>query len=191
LFSACCLSLLLVSCCTHPAAPPAAQVQRFQNGVLLNNGNLHVKVQFYADDTVRVLKWGPGGIPEKASLVVIQTNLPDLNIHIQVDAGTVTLSSENITLELSKSDGAIQYLNARNQIILKEQGGAMITPVRIKHETKAFSVDADAGRRDIRPGTASIRVHELSRTHRQARAGQHPVSHTVPGFHPGLRPAVG
>jgi alpha-D-xyloside xylohydrolase len=137
------LNGLLVSCCTHPAAPPAPQVQRVQNGVLLNTGNLHVKVQFYADDTVRVLKWGPGGTPEKASLVVIQTNLPDLNIHIRVDAGTITLSSENVTLNLSKSDGAIQYLNASSQIILKEQGGAMITPVKMKHEAKAFNVEQD------------------------------------------------
>jgi hypothetical protein len=31
LFSASCLNVLLVSCCTHPAVPPAAQVEHIQN----------------------------------------------------------------------------------------------------------------------------------------------------------------
>jgi alpha-D-xyloside xylohydrolase len=123
--------------------PPDAQVQRVQNGVLLNAGDLHVQVQFYADDTVRVLKWRTGGTPEKASLVVIQPNLPDLNIHIQVDVGAITLSSENVTLNLSKSDGAIQFLTADNRNLLKERGAPVITPVRMKYETNAFSVEQD------------------------------------------------
>jgi alpha-D-xyloside xylohydrolase len=143
LFSASCLSILLVSCCTHPATPQGAQVQRIQNGVLLSNGDLHVKVQFYADDIVRVVKWRTGGTPEKASLVVIQTNVPDLNIRFQEDAGTVTLASENVTLNLSKSDGAIQYLTSDNQNLLKEQGAPVITPVRMKYETNVFSVEQD------------------------------------------------
>src|SRR5579862_135322 len=138
-----CLSVLLVSCCTHPATPPGAPVQRIQNGVQLNADALHVRVQFYADDTVRVLKWRTGGTPAKASLVVIQTNVPDLNIRVQEDTGTVTLASENVTVNLSKSDGAIQFLTANNRNLLKEQGAPVITPVRIKYETSAFSVEQD------------------------------------------------
>ena len=53
--------------------------------VELNTGIVNVKVQFYADDRVRVVKWLPGGTPKKASLVVIQTNLPDLNIRFLFD----------------------------------------------------------------------------------------------------------
>ncbi len=104
---------------------------------------MHLKVQFYADDTVRVLKWQTGGTPEKASLVVIQTNVPDLNIQFQEDAGTVTLASKNMTVNLSKSDGAIQFLGAGNRNLLKEQGAPVITPVRMKYETNAFSVEQD------------------------------------------------
>jgi len=106
----------------------------------LKTGKLNVKVQFYADDRVRVVKWAPGGTPQKASLVVIQTNLPDLNIQFQENAGTVTLASGKITLQLSESDGAIQYLTADNRPILAEQGGAIIEPLKIKHEKNAFSV---------------------------------------------------
>ena len=142
------LSFVLASCqtkscqtkCCASKAAPAGQAKRIQNGVELKTGKLNVKVQFYADDQVRVVKWAPGGTPKKASLVVIQTNLPDLNIQFQENAGTITLASAKITLQLSKSDGAIQYLTADNQPISKEQGGAIIEPVKIKHEKNAFSV---------------------------------------------------
>ena len=145
-FSFICLGFVLASCQTKsPAAkaPPVNQplpVQRIQNGVQLNTAALNVKVQFYADDTVRVIKWLPGGTSEKSSLVVIQTNLPDLDIHFQENAKTITLGSGKITLQLSKSDGAIQYLTTDNHVILKEQGGGIIAPVKIEHEEKAFSI---------------------------------------------------
>ncbi len=143
LLGAFCLNVLLVSCRTGPVVPPGAQVQRIQNGVVLNTAALHVKVQFYADDTVRVLKWRTGGTSEKASLVVIQTNVPDLNIRFQENAGTVTLASKSVTLNLSKNDGAIQFLTADNRNLLKEQGAPVITPVRMKYEPNAFSVEQD------------------------------------------------
>ena len=146
------LGLLLASCQTKSSVPKEAsvnppppqvqtpQTQRIQNGVQLNTAALNVKVQFYADDIVRVVKWLPGGTSEKSSLVVIQTNLPALDIHFQENAATIILASGKITVQLSKSDGAIQYLASDNQIILKEQGQAAITPVSIAHETNAFSV---------------------------------------------------
>ncbi len=102
-----------------------------------------MKVQFYADDTVRVLKWRTGGSPEKSSLVVIQTNVPDLNIRFQEDDETITLASQNVTLRLSKGDGVIEFLTADNHNLLKEQGAPVITPARMKYETNAFSVEQD------------------------------------------------
>jgi alpha-D-xyloside xylohydrolase len=140
------LNFLLASCQTSSAPknaqvkPPLSEAQRIQNGVLLKTGDLNVKVQFYADNVVRVIKWTPNGTSEKASLVVIQTNPPDLKIDFQETAETITLASSKITLQLSKGDGAIQYLARDGQTILKEQGEAVITPVKIEHETNAFSV---------------------------------------------------
>jgi alpha-D-xyloside xylohydrolase len=143
-----CLSFLAASCQTKSGAPketqatspPPLPVQRIQNGVQLNAAALNVKVQFYADDIVRVVKWAPDGTPAKASLAVIQTNLPDLNIRVEENADTVTLASGKVTVRLSRSDGAIQYLGADTRVILKEQGPAIITPAPIIHDKKAFSV---------------------------------------------------
>jgi alpha-D-xyloside xylohydrolase len=124
----------------EPVGSPAPGVRPIQNGIQLKTANLNVKVQFYADDIVRVVKWSPQGTAEKASLIVIQTNVPDLRIDFQETAETITLSSRKMTVQLSKSDGSIQYLNTDSQPILKEQGEAMIMPVQMKHETNAFSV---------------------------------------------------
>jgi alpha-D-xyloside xylohydrolase len=129
--------------CRAQSGPPAPQVQHIQNGAQLASGDLNVKVQFYADDTVRVLKWRPEGTPQKASLVVVQTNVPDLKIGFQEDDHEVTLSSSGIILRLSKSDGAIQFLNRDKQVILKEKGAPNITPIDIKYEANAFSVEQD------------------------------------------------
>ena len=147
LFSFLCLNVLLVSCQTKPSAPKDAQaqqppspVQRVQNGVQLNTAALNVKVQFYAADTVRVLKWLPNGTAAKNSLVVIQTNLPVLNVQFSENADTVTLASDKVIVQLSKNDGAIQYLTASGQPILKEQGAPVITPAPIAHDEKAFNI---------------------------------------------------
>jgi alpha-D-xyloside xylohydrolase len=131
------LNLLLVSCQTRPATNP---VQHLPNGVQLNTAAQNVRVQFYAADTVRVRKWLPGGTPEKLSLVVVQTNLPALKLRFTETADAVTLGSGETTVRLSKSDGAIEYLARDGQVILKEQGPAAITTVKIASETNAFSV---------------------------------------------------
>ena len=140
------LSFVLASCQTKTSPFVGAQanqpsaVQRIQNGVQLNTAAQNVRVQFYAADIVRVVKWVSGGTPEKLSLVVIETNLPDLNLQIQEDAKTVTLGSGKVTLQLSKRDGAIRYLDGNQQNILQEQGAAQVAPVKIAFETNAFSI---------------------------------------------------
>ena len=121
-------------------AESPVRTQRIDNGVHLETSTLNIKVQFYADDAVRVLKWLPGGTPEKNSLAVIEKDLPKLNIQIKDNPETVTLSSGKITLRLSKTNGEIEYLNADNQVMLKEQGKAEITPINIEHDGKACSV---------------------------------------------------
>jgi alpha-D-xyloside xylohydrolase len=143
------LGLLLAGCRTQPAAPkpaPAqppetpARVQRIQNGVQLNAGGLNVRAQFYADNTVRVVKWLTGGPPARASLVVIQTNLPALEIPVEETAETLTLKSSVLKVEISKADGAIRYGAVDGRTRLQEKGRASIVPLVIPHETNAFSV---------------------------------------------------
>ncbi|MGO9316262.1 MAG: TIM-barrel domain-containing protein [Terracidiphilus sp.] len=144
-FATLCISLFL---CVFPAvcqssfsaAPVPPAIERIQNGVQLKTGDLNLKVQFYAEGIVRVVKWPAGGTSEKLSLSVLQHTLPDLDVHIEESAAELTLSYGRVKLQLSKSDGSIQYLDSNNRTLLKEQGRAIFTPSRIPRETSAFSV---------------------------------------------------
>jgi alpha-D-xyloside xylohydrolase len=129
-----CLSALPAIC----QAPP--RVERIRNGVQLTAGDLDVKVQFYSEGTVRVVKWPAGGTSEKVSLSVIQKDVPELSVQFEESAAAITLSSGLVKVQLSKSDGAIQYLANDNHGLLEEQGRAVFTPCQIEKEKAAFSV---------------------------------------------------
>ena len=133
----------LVLCASvFPGAGAGARpaVQRVRNGVQLAAGGVNERVQFYADRTVRVVKWPAGGKPDKASLVVIQKDVPELNVRIEETAGEISLSLGPLGLRVSKSDGAIRYLDGGNRAVFEERGAAVFTPCGIEAEKAAFSV---------------------------------------------------
>jgi alpha-D-xyloside xylohydrolase len=123
-----------------PTVPAPATIQHIHNGIQLTTGKLNVKVQFYAEGIVRVVKWPAGGTSKKLSLSVVQKDIPNLSVHFREDAAEVTLSSPQLTLLVSKSDGSIQYLDSHRRTVLKEQGRAAFTPTGIAREESAFSV---------------------------------------------------
>ncbi len=116
-----------------------AQVKTIKNGIELNTSELNLRVQFYDDNIIRILKWNKEGTPDKLSLSVIKDSFPDLNIKIKHEDGAVTLSSKNLTLKISNKEGSIQYLNSKNEIILKENGAASFSPV-IYSSDSGFSI---------------------------------------------------
>jgi len=128
------LVLMVFGCSTYKTT-----VVQIQNGVQIETAEINLKAQFYADDIVRVVKWLPNASAEKLSLVVIQDILPNIKVKFQENSKTILLSSEKITLNISKKDGKIEYLTPNNESILKEKGEANITPVEYEYE-KAFSV---------------------------------------------------
>jgi hypothetical protein len=75
----------------------------------LNTKEVHVKVQFYRNDIVRVVKWSPEGTPDKLSLSVIQNELPALNIIFEETADSIVLKSPVLSVCVSKTDGNIDY----------------------------------------------------------------------------------
>jgi alpha-D-xyloside xylohydrolase len=135
-----CLSALPAFCQGHSSGQAAPASQRIKNGFQLTSGNLNVRVQFYAEGTVRVVKWPAGGTSEKASLSVIQKDVPDLNVRFEESAAAITLRSGKVKVQVNKSDGAIQYFANDGRTVLKEQGRAVFTPCAIEKEKAAFSV---------------------------------------------------
>ena len=144
-FAVLCIALFLcvfpaICQSNSPATPAPPAIERIQNGVQLRTGDLNVKVQFYAEGIVRVVKWPAGGTSEKLSLSVLKKALPDLDVHVEENAAGVTLSYGHVKLRISKSDGSIQYLDSGDHTLLREQGRAIFTPSQIAREKSAFSV---------------------------------------------------
>jgi alpha-D-xyloside xylohydrolase len=134
-------AIALCSALAVGALPSVCQtVERIHNGVQLTTGNLNVRVQFYSQSTVRVVKWPAGGTAQKASLSVIQKDLPDLDVRFEEGAAEVTLTSPQVKLELTKSDGAIRFLEGGGRPILEERGRAVFTPCQVAGEKAAFNV---------------------------------------------------
>ena len=135
------MALCFVLCLSAlPAVCQTPRIERIRNGVQLTSGDLNVRVQFYSEGTVRVVKWPAGGTSEKVSLSVIQKDVPELSVQFEESAAAITLSSGQVKVQLSKSDGAIQYLDNDNHSLLKEQGRPVFTPCQIEKEKAAFSV---------------------------------------------------
>jgi alpha-D-xyloside xylohydrolase len=110
-----------------------------KNGIVLETKGLNLKVQFYAGNVVRVVKWLPEAKPDSNSLIVLQKDLPDLNITTTEDDKTIKLSSDKLQVVVSKPDGKIDYNTPDGNSILKENGKVSITPADVKDE-KAFSI---------------------------------------------------
>ncbi len=131
-----CLFLILLGlqyCCNK------TKVELIKNGVQLETGKLNVKVQFYASNTVRVVKWLPEATPDSTSLVVIQKILPDLKIIVKENDKTLTVSSDKLQINVSKKNGNIEYFTKDSTVILKESGKAIIKDAALKNE-KAYSI---------------------------------------------------
>jgi alpha-D-xyloside xylohydrolase len=117
-----------------------AQTRRVPNGVQIAAADLNVKVQFYAEGTVRAVKWPAGGTADKLSLSVIQKDVPDVKVTFSESAAAITLNSGRIAVVLNKSDGSIRYLAKDGATILEEQGRASFAPAHIEQEKGALNV---------------------------------------------------
>ncbi len=121
-----------VSCRKESAALRLAGGQRIPNGIAIKTAGMNLRVQFYADDTVRIIKWPLNGSPDKNSLVVIQKDLPPLKLSIQEAPEAVILSSPKLSVKVSRTDGAVEYRAADSRVLLKEKGQAALTPITIQ-----------------------------------------------------------
>jgi alpha-D-xyloside xylohydrolase len=128
---------LLASCCQVSLS--SETVRHIQNGIQIETAGYRMRVQFYSDHAVRILKWLPEAAPDSSSLAVIQKELPDINLHVEENDAAVILKSDKLQIRISKAGGIVEFLTADNTTILKERGKAVIQPADLKNE-KAYSI---------------------------------------------------
>jgi alpha-D-xyloside xylohydrolase len=121
-----------------------------KNGIELTTPELNLKVQFYDNNIVRILKWSKNGSPDKLSLCVIEDSIKTLEIKIKQDANSVLLSSPSLSLNISRVDGRITFSDNTGNTLLNEKGIASFTPVVFNSDSgftlqQNFQVTPDEG----------------------------------------------
>ena len=119
--------LAIILCGQSPISH--AQVKAIRNGMTLDASSRHLKVQFYANNIVRITKWITGGTPDKVSLSVIKDSVPDLGITVTQSSDATLLRSAGLAVRVTTSDANVEYLTPGNDTILKEKGEPVFKPV--------------------------------------------------------------
>lgn len=105
-----------------------SKLENIKNGAIIHTPEQNIKIQFYAGNIVRIMKWLPEGTDKKLSLSVIMDSLPDLNIKVDQNNNAVILSSVKMKVTYNKITGNIIYNNTGNKELVAE-AGTSFTPV--------------------------------------------------------------
>ncbi len=143
------LSLIASFCCLLPTVAWAAETP-VPNGVLVKTPAGNVKAQFYAPNTVRIVKWLSRGSPAKRSLVVVEKELPRLELERRESRSSVMLGSPSLAVSISKTDGSVTFLRPSGEVVLRESGAATLSPVTYSGDKgyslrQRFLLDAKEG----------------------------------------------
>ncbi len=103
-------------------------------------GGQTVRVQFFADDIVRVVKWPERGSPEKKSLVELAPPEASLKITRKETATAVTLASPRLRVHIGRWNGVVTVETLQGETVLAEARPAVFTPIATPYE-KASSVE--------------------------------------------------
>jgi alpha-D-xyloside xylohydrolase len=114
-------------------------LHKIPNGIQTECAGQNLKIQFYHDNIIRVVKWTPAAIPDSVSLVVIQKSLPDVQLNIQENDTVISLSSSILQVKLQKKDGTVGFMAGDGSALLQENALAAIFPAGEKNEN-AFTI---------------------------------------------------
>ncbi|MBN1951355.1 MAG: DUF5110 domain-containing protein [Bacteroidales bacterium] len=140
---------------TFSCSGDKAKTTEIKNGALVELENLQVKVQFYADDEIRVTKWIPESSDKKTSLSVIK-EMPNVNVTIENVADAVHISSGSLKAVIFKKTGSVSFFTPDGKRLLAE-GSSSFEPV-------TYSGDK---------GYAMVQNFELTKTEGIYGLGQH------------------
>jgi alpha-D-xyloside xylohydrolase len=140
------LVLILVISCTSEKT----KVTQVVNGVRLESSKMNVKVQFYGEKLARVTKWSANGSSEKKSLMVLNHELPSIEVSIEETSEAVELKTSALNVSISKADGNIKYTDLSGNVVLQEQGSPLLSPVVYSADSgftvqQNFKLTADEG----------------------------------------------
>ncbi len=104
----------------HLSSAENQAVQQIKNGAVVNSSLMNVKVQFYDDNIVRVVRWKPTVTDKKTSLCVILDSLPSLPVKLERDRDNVILSCRTLKVTIAQERGRLVMSDLKGNTILKE-----------------------------------------------------------------------
>jgi len=109
-------------------------IEMIKNGVVVKIDSLNIKIQFYSDNIVRVVKWFPSGTDKKLSLSVVVTRIPRVKYRMEKDSEKISIETSAMTLKINRKNGSIVYDNNDGKTILAEFGRPVFEPFKDKYE---------------------------------------------------------
>ncbi|RPI03993.1 MAG: DUF4968 domain-containing protein, partial [Ignavibacteriae bacterium] len=103
-------------------------IQRMQNGIQTECAGMNVKIQFYTDDIVHILKWIPGTQPDSSSLVVLRRALPELQVQVEENDSVIIAGAASLHVKIQKKSGTVEFITRGMESLLCEQGPVSIIP---------------------------------------------------------------
>jgi alpha-D-xyloside xylohydrolase len=107
--------------------------QKFDNGIDLKTKQVNLRVQFYNDNIIRIIKWNHGASPDKKSLIIVNDAMQPVFFRTDDLKEYVLLTGKNMSCKISKMTGAVEFFNADDAVLLKEEN-SVITPAFISGE---------------------------------------------------------
>lgn len=97
------------------------------NGIKAVIDSLNIEVCFYSENIVRIIKY-PQGITYKNKSYAVIKKAQIVHLGIKKYPDILSVSGRNLRVNISLTDGKIQFLNANGKVLLSEKaGGAQFT----------------------------------------------------------------
>ena len=140
------LKILILLVLLAPFGVQAQNYQRISNGIETTINGVDIKIQFYNDATVRVIKHPSGLEFNKESLTVIaQPQI--IALKETTENGSIGLKSKSLQISLNLNNGEIAYYN-NNEQLLNENAAPVFIPfndagVQTYRVKQSFQLDGD------------------------------------------------
>jgi alpha-D-xyloside xylohydrolase len=113
---------------------PVVNVQQQSDGALLQLQRGYLRFRVCTDSIVRVIYSLEPTVPERADFIIVKTEWPHAAFTLETtDPKTVTLSTGRLKILITREDSALQFLDARGNVLAKETTRTL-TPVEVNGE---------------------------------------------------------
>lgn len=133
--------------CLMAMGATAQQVTKMEQGIVLNNGNVHARVQFLTNDIARIEK-SPTGEYRKSKSVVVTLSPKTVKTSFTENVSSVTVASSDVKIVMDKTTGRIEYFDMQGNSLLKEKSNDFVRRTKGSDQNaytagQTFTLDAD------------------------------------------------